>query len=107
MVNRLKPHAAIEGIEFEVHVIDAPDLKRILFCQGEIIVVYTGLIDQAEKPRAGRRGDRARNVPCNTPSRDGTNQPIARNLGRGDAANWRCGWIDGCRRGFIPVRRRQ
>ncbi|OYP35252.1 peptidase M48 [Rhodopirellula sp. MGV] len=49
MVERLKPHAAIDGLEFEVHVVDSPVLNA--FClPGGIIVVYTGLIEEAKSP---------------------------------------------------------
>ncbi|MCC9602925.1 M48 family metallopeptidase [Stieleria sp. JC731] len=47
MVDRLAPHAAVEGIEFEIHVIDSPVTNA--FClPGGVIVVYTGLIKQAK-----------------------------------------------------------
>ncbi|WP_235034400.1 M48 family metallopeptidase [Roseiconus lacunae] len=49
MVERLEPHAAVEAMEFEVHVIDSPMMNA--FClPGGVIVVYTGLIKQAEDP---------------------------------------------------------
>ncbi len=49
MVDRLKPHAAIDGLEFEVHVIDADQMNA--FClPGGVIVIYTGLISAAENP---------------------------------------------------------
>jgi len=49
MVDQLKPHAAIEGFDFEIHVVDSEELNA--FClPGGVIVVYTGLISGAENP---------------------------------------------------------
>jgi len=49
MVDRLAPHAAIQGMQFDVHVIDSPELNA--FClPGGTIVVYTGLMQRAEHP---------------------------------------------------------
>ena len=51
IVDRLAPHAALEGLEFEVHVVDSPTEDS--FClPGGVIVVYSGLIlsvDNAEQ----------------------------------------------------------
>jgi len=49
MVDRLAPHAALSDFEFEVHVIESPDMNA--FClPGGVIVVFTGLIQAAEEP---------------------------------------------------------
>lgn len=49
MVKRLEPHSAIEGITFDVHVVQSPEMNA--FClPGGVIVVYTGLIEGAENP---------------------------------------------------------
>ena len=49
MVDRLAPHAAVSELEFKVHVIDSPEVNA--FClPGGYIVVYTGLMKQAEQP---------------------------------------------------------
>lgn len=49
MVDQLKPHAAIDGLDFEIHVVDSEELNA--FClPGGVIVVYTGLIANAENP---------------------------------------------------------
>lgn len=46
IVDRLAPHAAIEGLKFDIHVIESPMVNA--FClPGGTIVVYTGLIDEA------------------------------------------------------------
>ncbi|MCA9034674.1 MAG: M48 family metallopeptidase [Planctomycetaceae bacterium] len=49
MVDRLSPHAALQGLEFEVHVIDSEEVNAFAL-PGGIIVVYTGLIEVAERP---------------------------------------------------------
>lgn len=49
LVNRLAPHAAIEGLDFEVHVIDA-DLCNAFCLPGGTIVLYTGLLRRAATP---------------------------------------------------------
>lgn len=47
IIDRLKPHAAIDGLEFEVHVVQSPVVNA--FClPGGTIVVFTGLIENAE-----------------------------------------------------------
>ena len=46
IVDRMAPHAAIPGLEFEVHVIDSPTVNAFAL-PGGTIVVYTGLIEQA------------------------------------------------------------
>ena len=49
MVDRLSPHAAVPELKFEVHVIDSEEVNA--FClPGGYIVVYTGLMKQAEFP---------------------------------------------------------
>ncbi len=49
MADRLAPHAAIPELQFEIHVIQSPDLNA--FClPGGVIVVYTGLIEAAQQP---------------------------------------------------------
>lgn len=47
MVERMAPHAALEGLEFEVHVVESPQVNAFAL-PGGTIVVYTGLIEQAE-----------------------------------------------------------
>ncbi len=47
MVDRLTPHAATGGMEFEVHVVDAP-LVNAFALPGGKIVVFTGLIAKAD-----------------------------------------------------------
>jgi predicted Zn-dependent protease len=47
IVDRLAPQAAIEGMEFDVHVVDSPAVNA--FClPGGTIVVFTGLIHAAD-----------------------------------------------------------
>jgi beta-barrel assembly-enhancing protease len=47
IVDELKPHAALAGLDFEVHVVDSAQMNA--FClPGGVIVVYTGLIAGAE-----------------------------------------------------------
>lgn len=46
IVDRLAPHATIEGLQFKVHVIDSP-LVNAFALPGGTIVVYTGLIRAA------------------------------------------------------------
>lgn len=46
IVERLAPHAAIEGLDFQVHVIDA-DLCNAFCLPGGTIVLYTGLLQRA------------------------------------------------------------
>ena len=49
LVERLQPHAAIAGMKFDVHVVKSEQMNA--FClPGGTIVVYTGLIENAEKP---------------------------------------------------------
>ena len=49
MVDRLSPHALIHEMKFEVHVIQSSEVNA--FClPGGFIVVYTGLMEQAEQP---------------------------------------------------------
>lgn len=49
IVDRIAPHAAIDGLEFEVHVVESPALNA--FClPGGTIVVFTGLISAADDP---------------------------------------------------------
>ena len=47
IVDRLAPHAAIDGMEFEVHVVEAPVINAFAL-PGGTMVVYTGLIANAE-----------------------------------------------------------
>ncbi len=49
MVDRLIPHAAVDGMEFDVHVVDSPQVNAFAL-PGGTIVVYTGLIKQAQNP---------------------------------------------------------
>ena len=49
LVDRMAPHAAIEGLDFEVHVVESPEINAFAL-PGGVIVVYTGLIEQAEEP---------------------------------------------------------
>ena len=46
MVERLAPHAALEGIEFDVHLVDS-DTVNAFALPGGNIVIYTGLINRA------------------------------------------------------------
>ncbi len=49
MVKQLAPHASLDGLRFEVHVIDSSELNA--FClPGGVIVVYTGLMAAAKTP---------------------------------------------------------
>ncbi|MEC7679999.1 MAG: M48 family metallopeptidase [Planctomycetota bacterium] len=49
IVERLAEHAKIDGLEFELHVIDSPTVNA--YClPGGTMVVYTGLITAAEAP---------------------------------------------------------
>ena len=47
IVDRLAPHAAIDGMEFDVHVIDSPMVNAFAL-PGGTIVVFTGLIERAD-----------------------------------------------------------
>lgn len=47
IVDQLTPHAALEGMEFEVHVVDSPIINAFAL-PGGTMVVYTGLIKNAE-----------------------------------------------------------
>ncbi|MCA9261669.1 MAG: M48 family metallopeptidase, partial [Planctomycetales bacterium] len=47
LVALLAPHAAVEGLDFEIHVIDA-DIANAFALPGGVIVVYVGLIEQAD-----------------------------------------------------------
>jgi Zn-dependent protease with chaperone function len=47
MVDRLEPHAALDGMEFEVHVVDA-QMVNAFALPGGTIVVFTGLIAKAD-----------------------------------------------------------
>lgn len=49
MVDRLAPHAALDGMEFEVHVIDSPMVNAFALPGGQM-VVFSGLIGQADDP---------------------------------------------------------
>ncbi len=49
MVDRLKPHAAVEGLEFEIYVVKSDEVNAFALPGGKI-VVYTGLIDYADTP---------------------------------------------------------
>jgi Zn-dependent protease with chaperone function len=46
IVARLKPHAAAEGLQFDVHIIDA-DICNAFCLPGGTIVLYTGLLRRA------------------------------------------------------------
>ncbi len=47
IVDRLAPHAAISEMQFDVHVVDSPQINA--FClPGGTMVIYTGLIENAE-----------------------------------------------------------
>jgi predicted Zn-dependent protease len=49
IVDHLAPTASLEGLEFKVHVVRSPQINA--FClPGGTIVVFTGLIDAAERP---------------------------------------------------------
>ncbi len=47
MVDRLAPHAAMDDMEFEVHVVDSPMVNAFALPGGKI-VVFTGLIEKAD-----------------------------------------------------------
>jgi Zn-dependent protease with chaperone function len=49
IVTRLAPHAAVQGLSFDVHVVDSPELNAFAL-PGGTIVVYTGLIASADHP---------------------------------------------------------
>lgn len=49
IVDRLAPHAAVEGIDFHVHVIRSDEVNAFALPGGPI-VIYSGLIEQAERP---------------------------------------------------------
>jgi Zn-dependent protease with chaperone function len=49
IVDRLAPHAAVEGFTFVVYVVESPQLNAFAL-PGGTIVVYTGLIEAAERP---------------------------------------------------------
>jgi predicted Zn-dependent protease len=48
MVERLAPHAATPGLDFQVHVVDSSTVNAFAL-PGGTIVVYTGLIQEAEQ----------------------------------------------------------
>lgn len=47
IVDRLAPHAAIDGLEFEIHVVQSPMINAFAL-PGGTMVVYTGLIENAD-----------------------------------------------------------
>ena len=49
MVDRLVPHAAITDLNFEVHVVESPEVNAFAL-PGGVIVVYTGLIRESDHP---------------------------------------------------------
>lgn len=49
IVDRLAPHAALAGLDYEVHVVRSEQVNAFAL-PGGIIVVYTGLIEQADQP---------------------------------------------------------
>jgi Zn-dependent protease with chaperone function len=49
IVDKLAPHAAVDGIEFHVHVIKSEEVNAFALPGGPI-VVFSGLIEQAERP---------------------------------------------------------
>ncbi|MCZ6691000.1 MAG: M48 family metallopeptidase [Planctomycetota bacterium] len=49
IVDRLKPHASVEGFDYRIQVVDAPILNAFALPGGSI-VVYTGLLEAAEGP---------------------------------------------------------
>ena len=59
MVDRLAPHAALDGLDFDVHVIDSPMVNAFAL-PGGTIVVFTGLIAESDEPEqvAGCAGPR-------------------------------------------------
>lgn len=46
IIDRLSPHAAVDNMQFKVHVVDSPMVNAFAL-PGGTIVVYTGLIEQA------------------------------------------------------------
>ncbi len=49
IVSRLAEHAKVEGLDFDLHVVDSPTVNA--FClPGGTMVVYTGLISASESP---------------------------------------------------------
>jgi Zn-dependent protease with chaperone function len=49
MIDRLQPHAAIEGFQYKVTVVEA-DIMNAFALPGGNLVVYTGLISKADRP---------------------------------------------------------
>jgi Zn-dependent protease with chaperone function len=49
IVDQLRPHAAIEGLEYEVHVVDSPVVNAFALPGGKI-VMFTGLIEKSDTP---------------------------------------------------------
>ena len=49
IIDRLAPHAALQGLDYEVHVVRSEQVNAFAL-PGGIIVVYTGLIEQADQP---------------------------------------------------------
>lgn len=49
IVDRLAPHAAIEGMDFEIHVVDSSQVNAFAL-PGGVMVVFTGLIEHADEP---------------------------------------------------------
>lgn len=49
IISRLAPHAALKGLEYDVHVVRSEQVNAFAL-PGGIIVVYTGLIECADQP---------------------------------------------------------
>jgi beta-barrel assembly-enhancing protease len=49
IVDRMAPEAALDGLEFEVHVVESAEVNAFAL-PGGTVVVYTGLIEQANHP---------------------------------------------------------
>lgn len=91
MIDRLAPHAAIEGLEFEVHVVES-EMVNAFALPGGVIVVYTGLITQSEHPEQVA-GVLAHEM-AHATKRHGL-QRVSQSLGLAAAASLLLGDVDG------------
>lgn len=48
LLERIKPHLKREGLQWQVHVVDAPDVLNAISTSGGYIYFYTGLLDQIQ-----------------------------------------------------------
>ncbi len=91
IVDRLAPHAAMSGLEFEVHVVDS-EIVNAFALPGGVIVVYTGLIEEADHPEQVA-GVLAHEM-AHATMRHGL-QRISQSLGLAAAVNLLLGDVDG------------